>query len=179
MNEETRKEKARNKIVIRDIAKEDFDFVLELNRVNVEVLSPMDSNKLLRFVEDGELVKIVEVEDEQGSRTPAAFIIVLREGLAWYDSENYRWFSANYPKFLYIDRIVIDEPFRNMGIGRKIYEYVFAHAEETSVHAVTAEIDIIPYNEPSLIFHQRMGFREVGTQVIRGGAIKVSLQVKE
>ena len=169
----------KKEIIIRDIAEEDLGFVLELNRINVEVLSPMDEAKLRRFVEEGELVKIVEVEGEGGSRTTAAFIIVLREGLAWYDSENYRWFSKNYPKFLYIDRIVIDEPFRNIGIGRKIYEYVFAHAEETSVLAVTAEIDIIPYNEPSLIFHQRMGFREVGTQVIRGGAIKVSLQVKE
>ena len=40
-------------------------------------------------------------------------------------------------------------------------------------------IDIIPYNGPSLKFHEAMGFKEVGQQVIRGGEIKVSLEVRQ
>lgn len=39
-----------------------------------------------------------------------------------------------------------------------------------------AEIDTEPYNEVSLKFHEAMGFQEVGTQYVRDGKIKVSLQ---
>ena len=41
------------------------------------------------------------------------------------------------------------------------------------------EVDTIPYNEPSLKFHEAMGFHEVGEQIIRGGTVKVSLQARE
>ena len=165
-------------LMIRDIEQKDFDFVLRVNRENVEVLSPMDEEKLKRFVDSGELVKIAEIKEDDGRCTPAAFIIALRENVSWYDSENYIWFSSEYPKFLYIDRVVIDEPFRYQGVGSDIYDYVFNHASSTGVPTVTAEIDTIPYNEASLKFHEKTGFKEVGTQFVRGGTIKVSLQAR-
>ena len=160
-------------IRIRDLMDEDRDFVLACNRDNVEVLSPMDQDKLEYFRENSEMFRVVTIDDE-----PAAFLIVLREGLDDYTSENYIWFNGKYQRFLYVDRIVIDEKFRRYGIGKALYEEVFAHARSTDVPVVTAEIDIRPYNEPSLRFHERMGFREVGQQVIRGGQIEVSLQAR-
>ena len=160
--------------MIKRIEHADYQYVLDLNETNVEVLSPMDREKLEFFVRVAESFDVVHVEGK-----PVGFIIVLREGITEYKSENYIWFSNNYPKFLYIDRIVIDECARGMGMGRDLYEHVFDHAQETGIDVVTAEIDTIPYNESSLKFHQEMGFREVGTQVIRGGAIQVSMQVRE
>lgn len=168
-----RKKEAEPEVVIRDVKLEDIAFVMDVNETNVEVLSPMDDAKYLYFMDCSEMFQVAEVEGE-----PAAFLIALREGLADYTSENYIWFSKQYEKFLYVDRIVIDERFRTMGLGRKLYEGVFRHAEGSEVPVVTAEIDIIPYNEPSLKFHEAMGFEEVGQQVIRGGEIKVSLQAR-
>lgn len=159
------------KIVIRDVSAQDMPFILDVNATNVEVLSPMDEAKYAYFLGCSEMFQIAEVDGE-----PAAFLIALREGLPDYTSENYIWFSKEYERFLYVDRIVIDEKFRTMGLGRMIYEGVFRHARESDVTFVTAEIDIIPYNGPSLKFHEAMGFEEVGQQVIRGGEIKVSLQ---
>ena len=44
---------------------------------------------------------------------------------------------------------------------------------------IAAEIDIAPkYNAPSIAFHEKMGFHEVGTKLFKG-RITVSLQVKE
>lgn len=158
-------------MVIRPVNKLDHPFILRVNEENVEVLSPMDAEKLDYFSKCAEMLYIALVDD-----VPAAFLIVLREGVDSYSSENYRWFSKNYEKFLYIDRIVIDEPFRRMGLGKKLYDEVFTHAKNTGVSYVTAEIDTEPYNETSLGFHRSIGFREVGVQTIRGGTIKVSLQ---
>ena len=75
-----------------------------------------------------------------------------------------------------IDRVVIDAPYRGLGIGRLLYQEVFACARATGVGSVTAEIDTVPYNGPSLRFHAALGFREIGAQTIRGGAVTVSLQ---
>ena len=161
-------------IVIRDVTTDDCVFVLDLNEANVEVMSPMRVSNFLYFTDACELFKVVEVDGK-----PAAFVIALREGVSDYTSENYIWFCNHYEKFLYVDRVVIDEEFRRRGIARSIYEHVFEHAEKTNVPIVTAEVDIIPYNDPSLKFHEEMGFREVDQQVIRGGKIKVSLQVRD
>lgn len=158
-------------VVIRNMERTDFSFVLKTNDENVEVLSPMDEEKLEQFFEAAEVFLIAEVNGTQ-----AAFIIALREGLEFYDSENYRWFKKNYGEFLYVDRVVVDAPYTGMGIGKKLYQKVFHHALLTEVPFVTAEIDTIPYNEASLKFHAALGFKEVGTQVIRNNSIKVSLQ---
>ena len=161
-------------VTIRDVEEKDKDFVLELNKVNVEVLSPMDEEKFDYFVRVSDMFQVAGADGE-----PVAFLIALREGVPDYTSENYIWFSKQYEKFLYVDRIVIDEKARGLGIGRQIYEGVFERAAQNDADKVTAEIDIIPYNGPSLKFHETMGFKEVGQQVIRGGEIKVSLQVRE
>ena len=161
-------------VIIRDAGLQDADYILNLNEVNVEVLSPMDLDKYRYFLGCSDMFQMAEVNGE-----PAAFLIVLREGIADYTSENYIWFSGQYDKFLYVDRIVIDEKFRGSGLGRKIYEGVFERAAKAGLPVVTAEIDIEPYNEPSLKFHEEMGFEEVGQQVIRGGEIKVSLQARK
>ena len=156
---------------IRPAGAGDHPFILRVNEENVEVLSPMDGDRLNKLAGAAELCLVAEMDG-----VPAAFLIALREGVGFYDSENYRWFSRNYEQFLYIDRVVIDAPFRGMGVGRTLYDAVFRRAKDTGVPFVTAEIDTVPYNEASLNFHRAMGFREVGEQVIRGGAVKVSLQ---
>ena len=160
-------------IVIRNARPEDYDFILKVNEVNVEVLSPMPMERMLWLKEMSDMFVVAEVNGEL-----AAFLIAIREGQP-YDSENYVWFSEKYPQFLYIDRIVIDEPFRAAGLGRALYQAVKDRAIETGVKVVTCEVDTIPYNETSLKFHAAMGFREVGEQIIRGGAIKVSLKACE
>lgn len=159
-----------NRIIIRPACEKDYDFILKTNLDNVEVLSPMDNAKMLKLSETSELFLVAEIDDQ-----PAAFLLAFREGVD-YQSENYRWFSAKYEKFLYVDRIAIAEPYRHRGIGRKLYETVFEHARQSEVPFVTCEIDTIPYNAISLNFHKQLGFHEVGTQFVKLNSVTVSLQ---
>lgn len=161
------------KILIRDAEPRDYDFILNVNEVNVEVLSPMPMERMLWLRDMCDMFVVAEVDG-----VAAAFLMAMREGQP-YDSENYVWFSRKYPEFLYIDRIVIDEPYRSMGLGRMLYDAVKKRAAQSGLNVVTCEVDTIPYNGPSLKFHEAMGFREVGEQIIRGGAIKVSLKACE
>lgn len=160
-------------ISIRPAQSRDMAFILALNETNVEVLSPMDEARFAYFMEVSDLFQVAEVDGK-----PAAFLIALREGVSDYTSENYIWFSKEYERFLYVDRVVIDEAFRGLGLGRRLYFGVFDRAVFCGVDTVTAEIDTVPYNETSLAFHKAMGFEEVGEQVIRGGAVQVSLQAR-
>ena len=160
-------------ITVRNIEEGDFPFILRINEENVAVLSPMDEAHLRRFGDMADCFLIAELDGKR-----AGFLIALREGCGSYESENYRWFSRQYPQFLYIDRIVIDEPYRGRSIGRTLYEQVFTRAKETAVPFVTAEVDTVPYNAESLAFHAAMGFHEVGTQSVRGGSVTVSLLEK-
>ena len=161
------------KILIRDAEPRDYDFILNVNEVNVEVLSPMPMERMLWLRDMCDMFVVAEVDG-----VAAAFLMAMREGQP-YDSENYVWFSRKYPEFLYIDRIVIDEPYRSMGLGRMLYDAVKKRAAQSGLNVVTCEVDTIPYNGPSLKFHEAMGFKEVGEQIIRGGAIKVSLKACE
>ena len=158
-------------ITIRPVREDDYGFVLKTNLDNVEVLSPMDRDRMLLLSSMTELFLVAEVDSH-----PAAFLMAFRETADDYDSENYRWFSSRYEKFLYVDRIVIAEPFRHMGIGTKLYEAVFDHARKLQIPYVTCEVDTIPYNAVSLNFHQVMGFHEVGTQHVELNDVTVSLQ---
>jgi uncharacterized protein len=105
----------------------------------------------------------------------AAFLLAFREG-ADYDSPNYGWFKARYASFVYIDRLVVAPLHRRKGYGSALYEDVFAFAHAQGVPMVACEYDITPPNEVSRRFHERFGFRQVGTQWY--GKKQVSLQCK-
>lgn len=164
----------RDPFLLRPMEERDWPAVLALNAESEEVLAPMDEARLRRFAHWADLILTAERE----GRT-AGFLIALREGLS-YESENYRWFSQRYPCFLYVDRMVIGAPWRGQGLGRQSYRRIFDRARETGVPVVTAEIDTEPvYNAASLGLHAAMGFREVGTQYVRGETIRVSLQARD
>ena len=104
-----------------------------------------------------------------------AFLLALREGAA-YDSVNYRWFSARYARFLYIDRVVVSQQLQASGAGSALYRNAFAHAAATEVPWLTCEFDVEPPNPVSERFHAKFAFREVGRQTVQNGKKVVSLQ---
>jgi len=157
---------------IREATREDFAAVLALNAESVHFLSPLDGQRLDELHRQAAYHRVVE----NGGKV-VAFLLAFREG-ADYDSANYVWFAERYPQFLYIDRIVIAPSQRGAGLGQLLYEDIAAFAAQAGVPWLTCEFDIEPPNPVSMRFHQRMGFREVGTQWLGGGKKQVSLQAK-
>jgi predicted GNAT superfamily acetyltransferase len=102
-----------------------------------------------------------------------AFCQVLAPG-APYDSVNYRWFSARYDDFIYLDRVAVAPEYRGRGIGASLYAEV---ERRTRAAWFTLEVNLVPRNEGSLRFHARHGFHEVGQQDTDYGA-RVSLMAK-
>lgn len=107
---------------------------------------------------------------------PVGFAVCLAEGLD-YASDNYRWFSATYDTFAYIDRAVVAADQRGCGLGGALYDAIEA-AVAGHRPRLTCEVNLEPPNPGSLRFHQRRGFAEVGRQATDGGEKRVMLLAK-
>jgi predicted GNAT superfamily acetyltransferase len=159
-------------LLIRPTTLADHPRILELNAQFVRFLSPLTQARLRELDSKAELSLVVEQEG-----AVAAFLLAFREQVD-YDSINYRWFAQRYPRFLYIDRVVVGSSLQGQGAGSRLYQQVFAHAVAAGMPWVTCEIDCDPPNPLSDRFHARFGFREVARQPVPGGK-QVSLQVAD
>ena len=157
---------------IRNAEAADFAAILRLNDESVRFLSPFSAERLEALHRSAAYHKVVDADGEI-----AAFLLAFREG-APYDSPNYLWFVEHYPRFLYIDRIVVAPAHRGAGFGARLYDDIAAFASRSGAPWLTCEFDIDPPNPASMRFHERMGFGEVGTQTIAGGKKRVSLQAR-
>lgn len=160
-------------MLLRDAHPDDFPAILALNEASVAVLSPLTPERLAHLHGQAAYHRVLEADG-----AVRAFLLALREG-ADYDSPNYRWFVARYPRFLYVDRVVVAGDGRAQGAGSTLYRDLFAFAADAGVPAITCEYDIEPPNPASARFHARFGFREVGRQAVVGGRKQVSLQAVE
>lgn len=158
---------------IRDITAYDFDAVIALNDAEVQQTSPMDAARLRLLLGMAAYRKVATVDGEV-----AAFLIALRDG-APYENDNYDWFASRFPRFVYVDRIVVGARFAGRRIGSRLYEDLFAFARTSGVQTITCEYNIDPPNPASRAFHDRFGFCELGTQWVAGGTKQVSLQAAE
>ena len=106
----------------------------------------------------------------------AAFLLAFSQD-ASYDSPNFLWFQRRYPRFVYIDRIVVAPSCHRLGIGTGFYSDLERLAR-ASAPALTCEVNLDPPNPGSLAFHERFGFSEVGRQHTDAGAKWVCLMSK-
>jgi uncharacterized protein len=157
----------------RSADSDDFDAILALNRESERFLSPLTRDGLDLLDQQADFHQVLEVEGNV-----VAFVLALREGAA-YESVNYQWFIERYERFLYVDRVVVSIAQHGRGLGRVLYESVFARARATGVPVVACEYDIDPPNPVSERFHRTFGFAEVGRQAVAGGKKQVSLQIAQ
>lgn len=160
-------------IEIRDAVDADFASIIELNGAEVHHTSAMDLERLRLLNRLSSYHKVATVDGRV-----AAFLLAMREG-APYDNDNYRWFATRLPSFLYVDRVVVGASHAGRGIGSKLYQEMFAYAQAQGIASVTCEYNIEPPNPASRAFHDRFGFKEVGTQWVAGGSKRVSLQAAD
>ena len=158
---------------IRDVAASDFEAIVRINDAEVQQTSPMSLERLRSLAQMAAYCKVAAVDGQV-----AAFLIALPDG-APYENDNYKWFASRFSRFLYVDRVVVNAQFAGRRIGSKLYDDLFAFARRNGVQAITCEYNIDPTNPASRAFHDKYGFKELGTQWVAGGTKQVSLQAAE
>ncbi len=114
----------------------------------------------------------IGAENDEGELV--GFLLAMDPGLA-YDSENYTFFESRFSNHFYIDRIVLSEGARGLGVGSALYQEVFDKAARDGRERITCEVNLEPPNPGSLRFHYRWGFENVDTQLTKGGQVVVQL----
>ena len=160
-------------ITLRTATPDDFSAIVALNDVEVQQTSPMDLERL-RELAAMAIYHKVAVSDGR----IAAFLLAMREG-APYKNDNYGWFASRFPRFLYVDRIVVSAEFAGCKIGSRLYEDLFDYARSQGIPAVTCEYNLQPPNPASQRFHDKFGFKEIGSQWVANGSKLVSLQAAD
>lgn len=138
----------------------DHDAILALNRASERETSPMDRAAL-----DDYLAAAFHVGLRDDGR--AAFLIALHQ-LSQHDGVNFAWFKQRYPRFVYVDRIVVAEAARGQGHARSLYQELIAKARAAGQTVLCCEVNVDPPNEVSLAFHAALGFVEVGRVALPG-----------
>ena len=157
--------------VIRTVEAADLPAVFRLNEAALPHVNSLPVAEFDRLRDEAAYFKVAE----DGGVILGVTICFLPGAL--YGSMNYRWFSARFASFLYVDRIIVDPAAQGRGVGRRFYADVEDFARSRARH-LTCEVNTRPPNERSLRFHHAWGFREVGTQDTEGGAKAVSLLAK-
>lgn len=155
---------------LRPIATSDIPRIVELNNAAAPAVPITPAEQMTELLGQADLTyAVVDAADEL-----LGFLIGFRPGSA-YASENYRYFDERGTDFLYIDRIVIDEERRGLGVGRTLYTEVFDLARAEGRAEVTCEVNTDPPNPESLAFHARLGFERIGEQSTKAGTVTVAL----
>lgn len=135
--------------------------LLALNNAHAAQLSWLEPERLQHLVKHAFLARRIGNLD--------AFLLALDQD-ADYDSPNFRWFRTRYPRFVYVDRIVVASSARGRGCARRLYHDLFEHAVRAGHDRVFCEVNSSPPNPESDAFHAALGFVEVGTASVYEGS---------
>ncbi|MEH3146775.1 MAG: GNAT family N-acetyltransferase [Methylobacterium frigidaeris] len=147
--------------IVAALAPDDLGRVLALNNAHAVETSPLDESRLRALHRAA--FRATGVEGGGG-----AFLIALDQDAA-YDSPNFLWFRARYPRFVYVDRVVTAPERRGRGTAAALYADLFDAAGRAGHVRVACEVNSDPPNPASDAFHARQGFREVGAAALEAG----------
>ncbi len=92
-----------------------------------------------------------------------AFLVAFDDSCT-YDNPNFAWFKERYPRFYYIDRVVVAAAARGRGLARQLYDDLERRARAEGRERLVCEINASPPNPQSDSFHRVLGFVPVGAQ---------------
>ena len=136
----------------------DFSAILSLNEGDEVFLAPLDAEGLRALLQQASHVGLRDDGRE-------AFLIGLDQD-ARYGSPNFRWFKERFPRFAYVDRLVVAPHARGRGIGRSLYEDFFDVARRAGHDLIACEVNVDPPNPTSDAFHAALGFEEIGRAAV-------------
>ena len=96
-------------VMIQPMAQTDFGWVHRLNQIHQKDLSALTPEELAALVSAATVAWVAEPD--------LGFMLAFDQD-APYDGVNFQWFRARYDRFIYVDRIAVDEQARGRGVAR-------------------------------------------------------------
>ena len=158
--------------LIRPATDADVPAIITLNAAYVDMTSPMDADHCGHLMSLAARCLVAENDGEV-----VGFALAMRDG-ASYQNGNIAWFSERLQDFDYIDRVVVGDQGRGLGLGGRLYDAICAAARPAGRRTMAAEMKVDPPNIASLNFLKARGFKELGNRALEKG-VMVSMQAAE
>lgn len=159
-------------LTFRPVQTSDFESILPINAEGYPGVVRLAFDELTTVLAAAPFFYVAKVDSQV-----AGYVIAYTDKNS-YDGDEFLWFQARYPNFLYIDQIAIAPTVRRARIGSHFYQFVEQFARQTALTSLVCEVNLEPPNPVSLSFHTKNGFVEVGVMDTPDGR-KVSLRRKE
>ena len=153
---------------ISETISDELPLIVKMNQEALPAVSNVNINDMNHFLTIVDYFRSLKIEEKL-----VGFLIALTPGKE-YHSINYKWFEKRFDSFMYVDRIVIDPSYQGNGLGKTFYNDLVDFSNNKT-DRITCEVNIRPKNEGSMIFHEKYGFVQVGTQTTENGKKEVSL----
>lgn len=138
-----------------------FQRLLALNNAHAEELSWKSAEDLAALLASASHVR---------AEPDGLALIVAFDETCIYDNANFAWLKQRFARFYYIDRVVVDAAARGRGLAKAMYAALETRARQEGRERLVCEINSVPPNPPSDAFHERLGFRPIGSRLLAGGA---------
>ena len=155
--------------LIDNVIEKDLKHILDLNQKLLPAVSNLNFKDLITLKNRSIYFKVLRKK-----KLIKGFLIALPPNTS-YESINYIWFNERFKSFIYVDRICIDLDMQKKGYGYLFYKDLLKFFF-IDFKRITCEVNIIPKNLDSEIFHKRFGFKEIGRQLTDNGEKLVSLK---
>jgi uncharacterized protein len=155
----------------RAATRADGPAILSINRDGVPGVSALNLSDIERFLGMSPFFRVAE---------RAGVLVAYLFGLgseADYDGEEFVWFRGRFPEFVYVDQVAVAQEARGAGAASALYADLETFATGRGSPLLTLEVNLRPENRPSLVFHERHRFQEVGRLETADGLL-VSLRAK-
>lgn len=159
-------------LTFRPVQTRDFEAILAINAAGYPGVVRLAFDELATVLATAPFFYVAEVDAQV-----AGYVIAYTDQNS-YDGDEFLWFQARYPNFLYIDQIAIASAVRQARVGSHFYQFIEQFARQQGLTSLVCEVNLEPLNPISLNFHAKNGFVEVGVMDTPDGR-KVSLRRKE
>jgi hypothetical protein len=156
--------------LIRAARPEDRAAIEAINAEGQPGVNPFEPGEVERCIARATLFRVAEREG-----AVCGYLLAFGAGFAAIGDE-YVWFSARHPAFLYVDQIAVARSAWRAGVGAALYADLEREARARGVPVLACEANLEPPNPRSLAFHEAVGFREVGRLRVSDGRFVALLE---
>jgi len=149
-------------MTFRKIQPADLDQIITLNNAEAPRVEPLTRDELEKILAVASYVRVADLSGE------IVGVIMSYHSSDQFDCAPARWFRDRHDDFFYIDRIVVSEPRRRMGLGAALYDDLAEFSQRQETELLACNVSVRPRNEDALAFHKKKGFKAVGEDAGEG-----------
>ena len=150
-------------VAIRAARAGDRAAIAQVNLEGQPGVNPMSAEEIDACLARATLFRVAQSAD-----AVCGYLIAFAAGFESIGDE-YAWFSARRPAFLYVDQVAVSRAAWGQGVAAALYAELEREARARGIAHLVCEVNLHPANPRSLAFHARQGFREVGRLEVSDG----------